>query len=244
MRPFFFILLTSLFAACSTSPSEEQGTAVPDSSADVGLVEWTGYYEGTLPCADCPGIPTQLWVRSDSTFIMGRRYIDRGQLAFGTVGAWLVADGQLELYDRMHVIRRFAASNAGLEWLDEEGQPISSRVDHTLARPSGGASATYIPRMRLSGTFSYYADAMSFQPCGSTFSWPTAGGEQWTDEGKVLGSMNSADLQQLYLRSVSHGDDPWVIEVECTMAMGPAMEGDGSDEYIFIHRVLGTTQCP
>jgi hypothetical protein len=56
--------------------------------------------------------------------------------------------------------------------------------------------------------------------------------------------MNSADLQQHYLRSVSHGNDPWIIEVECNMAMGPAMEGDGADEYIFIHRVLGTTQCP
>jgi len=89
------------------------------------------------------------------------------------------------------------------------------------------------------------ADAMSFQPCGSTFNWPAAGGEQWTDEGGVLGSMNTVELERNYLKAVKQGGDPWLIEVECNLAMGPAMEGDGADEYIFIHRVIGPAEaCP
>jgi hypothetical protein len=44
---------------------------------------------------------------------------------------------------------------------------------------------------------------------------------------------------------VKQGGDPWLIEVECNLAMGPAMEGDGADEYLFIHRVLGPIEaCP
>ena len=101
--------------------------------------------------------------------------------------------------------------------------------------------------MRLAGAFTYFADAMSFRPCGSERNWPSAGGREWTDEGEELGSMGTAELQERYLNAVAKGGDPWAIEVECSLAMGPAMEGDGADEYIFIHRVLRALdpgQCP
>jgi len=60
-----------------------------------------------------------------------------------------------------------------------------------------------------------------------------------------MGSLNTRELERHYLRSAKQGGVPWTIEVECSLAMGPAMEGDGADEYIFIHRVLGEIQaCP
>lgn len=61
----------------------------------------------------------------------------------------------------------------------------------------------------------------------------------------TFGASQSRELERHCLRSVAQGGDPWTMDVECTLAMGPAMEGDGADEYIFIHRVLETTQaCP
>ena len=59
--------------------------------------------------------------------------------------------------------------------------------------------------------------------------------------------MGTVELQNSYLKSVKEGGAPWVIEVECSVTNGPAMEGEGTDEYIFIHRVLRTMdpgQCP
>jgi len=53
------------------------------------------------------------------------------------------------------------------------------------------------------------------------------------------------ELERHYARSVKQGGEPWTISVECSMAMGPAMEGDGVDEYLFIHRVVSdTVTCP
>ena len=57
--------------------------------------------------------------------------------------------------------------------------------------------------------------------------------------------MNGAELERRYLRSVKQGGEPWTIEVECSLDLGPAMEGDGTDEYILVHKVLREgVACP
>ncbi len=230
------VLFLALLAACSTAPTEEQDTTVPEPVVEAP-VQWPGYYDGTLPCADCPGIVTQLWVRSDSTFVLRQRSIDKDSMAIGMIGEWGVRDGAMHLgmgigepqlwkYSGDRIVNTDTRSGAeGLEKLADE---INDEI----------------PRMRLTGTFTYLADAMSFRPCGSAFTWPAAGGANWTDEGEVLGSMDNVELERSYLRSVKQGGEPWTIEVECSLAMGPAMEGDGADEYLFIHRVMGVAQCP
>ncbi|MEX1132082.1 MAG: copper resistance protein NlpE N-terminal domain-containing protein [Flavobacteriales bacterium] len=202
-----------------------------------------GYYEGTLPCADCEGIHTQLWLRSDSTFVRRTRYLGRDSSAFGTIGRWNIAKGLLRIEEPGDKADHFHYEAPGLRMVDAAGKPFGSALSYTLEKLADEINDE-IPRMKVTGTFTYMADAMSFKPCGSTFSWPCAGGEQWTDEGEVLGSMNTVELERNYLKAVKQGGDPWIIEVECSLAMGPAMEGDGADEYIFIHRVLGTAQCP
>lgn len=40
-------------------------------------LDWAGTYEGTLPCADCPGIKIELTINSDETFSMYQEYLDR-----------------------------------------------------------------------------------------------------------------------------------------------------------------------
>ncbi len=242
MRIALPILLFSFLAACTTAPSEEQETTVV-TKQDIVPVEWTGYYEDTLPCADCEGILTQLWVRSDSTFVRRDRYLGRDSVPFGTIGKWSVANGLLRVTSAGPEADLFTQAKPGIQQVDAQGEPFNSAHLYTLEKLADELQDE-IPRMKVTGTFRYMADAMSFQPCGSTFNWPAAGGEQWTDEGDVLGSINSAELERSYLKAVMQGGDPWVIEVECNMAMGPAMEGDGADEYIFIHRVLGAAQCP
>ena len=204
-----------------------------------------GYYTGMLPCADCPGIETTLWVRSDSTYVLQRKYIGRDSVPFGYVGEWTMKGGQVELYDRPRVMRLLALGKDGLEWLDEDGQRIGSVHDHTLERLADEIGDA-IPRMRITGTFIHMADAQSFRPCGSAYTWPCVGGmDMGEEEGEPMVEFTNADLQQAYLGAVKQNGDPWLVEVVCTMGMGPAMEGDGADEYVHIEQVIGTVgQCP
>src|SRR5690606_16721825 len=38
---------------------------------------WNGTYEGTLPCADCPGIKATIELKDDNTFTQHFDYLDR-----------------------------------------------------------------------------------------------------------------------------------------------------------------------
>lgn len=247
MRSHFLLTLPILLVACSggEKPSTEATTTATETTVKaVALRPWPGYYEDTLACSDCEGLYTQLWLRSDSSFVRRDRYLGKDSLAIGTIGSWRVEDGRLALVHGNTQQAYFVQVEEGLQAVDAAGGPLDLAHPNTLEKLADEIQDE-IPRMKVTGTFTYMADAMSFTPCGATRSWPCAGGEEWTDEGEVLGSLNTRELERHYLRSVKQGGEPWLIEVECSMAMGPAMEGDGADEYIFIHRVLGEIQaCP
>ncbi len=247
MRSNFLLPLLILLVACTggEKPSTEATTTATDTTVKVvPLRPWPGYYEDTLACADCEGLYTQLWVRSDSSYVRRDRYLGKDTISSGTIGSWRVEDGKLALVHRNTQLAYFIQVEKGLQAVDAAGGPLDPAHPNTLEKLADEIQDE-IPRMKVTGTYTYMADAMSFTPCGATRSWPCAGGEEWTDEGEVLGSLNTRELERHYLRSVKQGGEPWTIEVECNMAMGPAMEGDGADEYIFIHRVLKSgASCP
>jgi copper homeostasis protein (lipoprotein) len=247
MRSQLLLILPVLLVACdgNDKPASDTVATTPDTTS-VPMIQhpWPGYYEDTLACSDCEGLYTQLWVRSDSSFVRRDRYLGKDSMASGTIGTWNVEGGRLALARTGTGIDHFAQVEAGLQLVDAAGMPVDPMRPNTLEKLADELQDE-IPRMRVTGTFTYMADAMSFAPCGMSSSWPCAGGEEWTDEGEVMGSLNTRELERHYLSSVKPGGEPWTIEVECSMAMGPAMEGDGADEYIFIHRVLGEIQaCP
>lgn len=40
-------------------------------------LDWMGTYDATLPCADCPGIKTTLFIHEDGTFTINSEYLDK-----------------------------------------------------------------------------------------------------------------------------------------------------------------------
>ena len=65
-------------------------TVMDDNTADLGVadsvadmhnsenaLDWAGTYEGTLPCADCPGIQLTLTINSDKTYSLQQEYLER-----------------------------------------------------------------------------------------------------------------------------------------------------------------------
>ena len=42
-------------------------------------LDWAGTYEGTLPCADCPGIKTTITLKDDNTYTISEEYLERKQ---------------------------------------------------------------------------------------------------------------------------------------------------------------------
>ena len=50
----------------------------------------SGTYEGTLPCADCPGLQTIITLNSDGTFHMEETYLERSDKPTITDGKWVL----------------------------------------------------------------------------------------------------------------------------------------------------------
>ena len=238
------------FSACGPAA---QPTEVPEKDPTETAVvapsaiqaEWPGYYTDTLPCADCPGIETTLWVRSDSTFVLQQRYIDRDTIPVGTIGQWHLVNGLMTVGYTGDKPEFYRYTKEGLLMVDEKGEAFASKADYSLDKLADEIGDA-IPRMRIKGTFTYMADAQSFQPCGSRFTWPCVGGmDLGEEEGEPLIPFNNEDLQRAYRKAVKNGGDPWIIEAICTMGMGPAMEGDGADEYVFIEQLPQSVErCP
>jgi copper homeostasis protein (lipoprotein) len=243
-------IIGALFVSCGSPSPDGANVSVPDSPAvhvDTTAIaaEWPGYYTDTMPCSDCPGIDTQLWIRSDSTFILQQKYIGRDSLPQGIIGQWHTVNGLMTVGYTGDKPEFYRYTKEGLLTVDEMGVADASKVDWTLDKLADEIGDA-IPRMRLKGTFTYIADAQSFQPCGSNFTWPCAGGmDMGEEEGEPLVAFTNADLQKAYRKAVKKGGDPWVIEAICTMGMGTAMEGDGADEYVYIEQVPRTIdRCP
>ncbi len=243
--PVFGLLLVS----CG-SPAPETGHVVnPDSpSAHVDTpsiaADWPGYYTGSFPMAGGKRMQVDLWVRSDSTFII-QQLREGDTLREGSVGQWHVVQGLMTIGYAGDKPDFYRYTGKGVLLVDEMGVADGKPEDWTLEKLADEIGDA-IPRMKLQGTFIYMADAQSFQPCGSKFTWPCVGGmDMGEEEGEPLIKFDNVDLQKAYRKAVKSGGDPWVIEAICTMGMGPAMEGDGADEYVFIEQAPRTIErCP
>lgn len=47
-----------------------------DSHEMAAAESWVGTYAGTLPCADCPGIETEIMLHHDNTYMKSEKYLE------------------------------------------------------------------------------------------------------------------------------------------------------------------------
>jgi uncharacterized lipoprotein NlpE involved in copper resistance len=70
--------------AASTAESVQVTTEsmeVPDAHTSENSLDWTGKYEGVLPCADCEGIETKVELKRDNSYQMETTYLGKGASA-------------------------------------------------------------------------------------------------------------------------------------------------------------------
>lgn len=101
-------VLTLTFASCKKKVKTETETPVvavdsttaPDMHTSENALDWSGTYEGVIPCADCPGIETKLTLKEDKTYELSVLYQDRekkptvskGSFTFDTTGNIITLD--------------------------------------------------------------------------------------------------------------------------------------------------------
>jgi copper homeostasis protein (lipoprotein) len=95
-----------------------------------------GNYEGVIPCADCPGIKTELFLSQDGLFRLSETYLSRSTQPIVTTGQWMRDDQGLIRLKGGSGDRFFAvADSQTLRMYDRDGKPIAdTELDYELRR--------------------------------------------------------------------------------------------------------------
>jgi uncharacterized lipoprotein NlpE involved in copper resistance len=148
---FGFILLLSLLA-CNTSTNSSNNTetdsakanevasgSTDSSAANAKLndghnaqnsLDWFGTYEGTLPCADCPGIKTTIVLNQDNTYSKTAEYIERENSRFTEEGKieWHDNGREITLIPTKGESEIYKVTEGSLVMLDKEGNEITGNL--------------------------------------------------------------------------------------------------------------------
>ncbi len=154
-------------------------------------------WRGVLPCADCEGIETSLFLEKDGTWVMNQHYQGaKAPSSFASYGTWARTADKLVLTDTKGEKRYFRAKGEGLEMLDIQGNPIESQFNYTLAPVTAALPST---PMAMRGMYFYMADAAIFTDCAT---------------GKKVSVANNAQLERDYAAARGSDTKPVLLTVD------------------------------
>ena len=99
------LAITIVFmASCTTqdSKNKEEQSATGDKTEKVetettnpdpahtsqNALDWEGVYQGTIPCADCEGIQTEIKLFGDKTYLKSAKYLGKDESIFTSKGSF------------------------------------------------------------------------------------------------------------------------------------------------------------
>lgn len=191
----------SLFTLMGCNNRAEVDTLSPAQAAELKPMPQS--WRGVLPCADCEGIETSLFLEKDGTWVMNERYLGAREepSSFASYGTWARTADKLVLTDSKGEKSYYRAKGDALEMLDREGNPIESQFNYTL---EAAQSSLPMTPMTLRGMYFYMADAATFTDCAT---------------GKRFMVANNAELERSYLAARGHSEKPVLLSVKVTLRL-------------------------
>lgn len=185
-----------LFALFGCNNRAEVETLAPAQMAELKPMQQS--WRGILPCADCEGIETSLFLAKDGTWVMNERYqgVTKEPSSFASYGTWARTAGKLVLTDSKGEKSWYRVKGDNLEILDQEGNPIESTLNYTLEPVKASLPTT---PMAMRGMYFYMADAAIFTDCAT---------------GKKMAVVSNAQLERDYAVARGTETKPVLLAVE------------------------------
>lgn len=247
MKRLMVPLVLAVLAACSpgsggddTEPGEphmgSEGVQVPGPGT-LPPLSAPAAWRGDLPCADCAGIRTVLVLQPDGTYRQQHGYLGLAPEAdtlFGEMGRWVLHPDRhrISLHGSGEGTGWFSVREDGsLRMLDREGREIESSLPYSLS-PVPGVPELKAP-LRMTGAFTYMADAALFVECRSGIQLPVA-----MTEGYL-------PLERAYMEWGAEPLAPMLVRIGGWVEEQSAMEGDGTEEVLVVESFqVGDQEIP
>lgn len=179
-------------------------------------------WRGVLPCADCEGIETSLFLEKDGSWVMSQRYLGgKAPSTFASYGSWARTADKLILTDSAGEKTYFRPKGDALEMLDTEGNPIASQLNYTLQPVNAALPAT---PMAMRGMYMYMADAAVFTDCAT---------------GKQMAVASNAQLERDYAAARGTQTKPILLVVKGHFAFEPNPD-TGAAQKVLVTNDKGT----
>ena len=140
-RSLYSFLLVSLLllAGCCESPKKNAAVEKSTTDSSVNLndqhnsanaLDWMGTYKGTVPCADCEGVETELTINKDLTFVMKTTYLGKGDHVFEEKGGftWNTAGNTILLQGLQNKPNQYFVGENKIWQLDLSGNRITGSL--------------------------------------------------------------------------------------------------------------------
>ena len=89
----------------------------------------SGTFEGTLPCADCSGIKTELVISEDGKFKLTETYMAKKEKQFVSEGEIVRGEGgRFSLTDKDGTVRQYELTDNTIAVLDAEGKKAEGEL--------------------------------------------------------------------------------------------------------------------
>ncbi len=199
----------------STSASAQSAVPARNVSALRGAASWLG----EIPCADCVGILTTITLYPNGTYRRQGAYLGTnggGDTVAAEFGRWThdAPAMRVRLQGSMKAPLHFAVmSDGALRMLDMNGNDITSAANYLLAAINDAITLTH--PARITGAFTYFADAAILVECRSGLQYP------------VDMSAEFSTLQRAYANANANAQ-PRVVRLSAHLDERPAMEGSGT----------------
>jgi len=120
------LFITLITIGCKTSTTNTIADTAHNSK---NALDWAGNYEGTLPCADCEGIQTNIKLNYNDSFIIEYNYLGKEEPYFSYAGKieWSSDGNKISLREKSNVVQYIVGENVLIQ-LDLKGNKIEGEL--------------------------------------------------------------------------------------------------------------------
>jgi copper homeostasis protein (lipoprotein) len=215
-----FVLICLILFAChnkNNSNNTINKTANQPRGFDVKNIQ--GVFYNTLPCADCPGIATKLYLKPDDSFIMEQKYLNRNIVY--DLGRWSVTDSILKLTGTEGISQFKILNQATIKLLDNEGRMIYDTTSAHLVLLRDNTPFKPLKLIPVEGTFYANRDTMNIHICAMDNNYPVALAP------KAMG------MKAAYNKAAHQKNEPLYAKLEGHFELRPVM-GDTITKDFFV----------
>ena len=222
---YIFVLTCLIMYACNSNKGDtKEADSTASKPASFDIKKFSGVFYDTLPCADCPGIVTQLDLKPDNSFVMEQKYLERSVVY--DIGKWSVTDSILKLTSSEGPKQFKVLNFAAIRLLDNEGRMIYDTANARIVLGRINTPFKPLQPIPVEGVFSGNGDTMSIHICAVGNNYP------------VALSPGAMAIKAAYKNVAHQKNEPIYAKLEGHFELRPSLTDTSTKDFFVVERFI------